>query len=458
MESEINNAGTAEKGGKLSLKEKVSFGLGDFASNMVWGFVGSYLLYFYTDVAFVPVAATGTMFLVARIFDAVIDPVIGAFVDRTNTKLGRTRPYILFGCVPLAIMLVLVFTYFDISDTGKIIYAYITYLLVGFAYSIVNVPYGSLMTLMTRNSEEKSKLASFRVAGMALGNILITASAMPLVNFFGGGNQKQGYFFTAAFFAVMGLIGFLIVVRNCKERYVDSGHVKQRVSIVDTYKHAFKNKPWVQATAFSLFMFIKIGVRVTLTIYFCLYVLKNPAMVSILMPSMFVAMLFSSLFASKFIQTFGHRKANIYAMLAFILLYISLMLFQGNMVLFTILFFIASAVNNISNSSVFGMISDCVDYNEWKYGHRAEGTLFAGYSLATQIGNALGAAAIAYILAFIGYNASNVTPAVANNIGLLFYLVPIACSVIQIVIIAFYKLDGEHPKIIQELAEREGEK
>ena len=141
---------------------------------------------------------------------------------------------------------------------------------------------------------------------MALGNIFITALAMPLVNFFGGSNQEQGFFFTAILFALVGSVGFVIVVRNCKERYVENASsTHQKINILDTYKHAFKNKPWLQTTLFSLLMFVKIGVRVTLTIYFCLYVLKNPAMISILMPSMYVAMFASSLFSSKVIQKFG---------------------------------------------------------------------------------------------------------------------------------------------------------
>ena len=154
MEMEVKKEEVTNSTGKLKLKEKLSFGLGDFSSNMVWGFVGSYLLYFYTDVALVPVAATGTLFLVARIIDAITDPIVGGFVDRTNTKLGRTKPYILFGIIPLAIMLVLTFSSFDFSPTGKIVYAYVTYILIGLAYTIVNVPYGSLMTLMTRDGQK----------------------------------------------------------------------------------------------------------------------------------------------------------------------------------------------------------------------------------------------------------------------------------------------------------------
>lgn len=456
MEMEVKEEKAQPAQEKLSVKEKISFGLGDFSSNMVWGFVGSYLLFFYTDVALVPVAATGTLFLVARIIDAITDPIVGGFVDRTNTKFGRTKPFILFGISPLAVLLVLTFSYFDFSDGGKIVYAYVTYILIGLAYTIVNVPYGSLMTLMTRDGQEKSQLSSLRVAGMALGNIFITALAMPLVNALGDGNQQRGFTFTAILFAVVGSIGFLIVVKNCKERYIDTKTTThKRISIVDTYKHAFKNKPWLQTTLFALVMFVKIGVRVTLTIYFCLYVLKNPAMVSILMPSMYVAMLASSLFTSKVLQKFGHRKANIYAMILFSLLYVALMMFESNMTLFVIVFFIASAINNISNGSVFGMIADSVDYNEWKFGHRAEGTLFAGYSFATKVGNALGAAAIGYILAFIGYNANNVTPDVSNKIRLLFYFVPIICSILQVIVIAFYKLDSQHPQIIKELSEKE---
>lgn len=154
---------------KLSLLEKVSYGVGDFASNLMWGVIGSFLLYFYTDVALIPVAATGTIFLVSRFLDAFIDPVIGNFIDHTDTRWGRTKPYIMFGVIPLCVLYALTFTTIGTSASIKIIYAYVTYIVVGILFSVVNVPYGALMPLITRNTDEKTQLASFRMFGMAVG-------------------------------------------------------------------------------------------------------------------------------------------------------------------------------------------------------------------------------------------------------------------------------------------------
>ncbi len=447
----------SEKDRKLKISEKLSYGLGDLASNLIWGFIGSFLLYFYTDVALIPVAATATLFLVARILDAFIDPVIGGFVDRTNTKYGRTRPYILFGIIPLAIILVLTFTTFDISNTQKIIYAYVTYIVIGIVYSVVNIPYGALMPLMTRDTNEKAQLSSFRMVGMATGNIFVTACTMPLVNALGKGNQRTGFFITTTIFAVIGIICYVIVSLKCKERYVETNtNIKKesKSSISMTYKNAMKNTPWVVTVIFALLMFVKIGAVAAITIFFCINVLKNPAMISILLPALYVSVFFSAVITPVFIKKFGHKKGNIISLIIYIAGFCIMPFFSNNMTLFIGIYFIANIFGGIGSGSVFGMTADSVDYNEWKFGERSEGTLYAGYSFATKVGMAIGGAAIGYVLAFTGYDAANVTSSAVNGINIIYYAVPIICSIIQIITLSFYKLDSIHPQIIKELEVR----
>jgi glycoside/pentoside/hexuronide:cation symporter, GPH family len=441
--------------GKLSFKEKFSYGLGDFSSNLMWGVISSFLLYYYTDVALIPVAATGTIFLVSRVLDALIDPVIGGFIDRTNSKWGRTKPYIIFGIVPLSVFYVLSFTTFDFSDSGKIMYAYFTYIIAGLLYSVVNIPYGALMPLMTRDTNEKGQLSSFRMGGMAIGNVLVTACTMPLVNFFGNGNQQQGFLWTTIVFSILSIISFSIIVKNCKERFVESTVVtKEKTSVMKTYKNAFKNGPWVATVGFSLVMFIKIGAIIAITIYYCLQVLKNPAMISILLPLLYVTMIVSSFITAPFLKKFGHRNGNMIALVIYIVCFAILPLTAHNQVLFIAIYCFANVFNGISPGSVFGMTADSVDYNEWKFGVRSEGTLYAGYSFATKVGNAIGGAVIGYVLAFTGYNAQHVTEAAVSSINFLYFGIPIICSVLQIVALLFYKLDKIHPQIVSELNER----
>jgi GPH family glycoside/pentoside/hexuronide:cation symporter len=457
MEKEVlrNNTIQNVSENKLKISEKISYGFGDLASNVMWGLVGSFLLYFYTDVALIPAAATATLFLLARVLDAFIDPIIGNFVDRTNSKYGRTRPFILFGIIPFCIMFVLTFTTFDLSDTGKLIYAYITYIIVGILYSVVNVPYGALMPLMTRNTDEKAQLASFRMLGMAAGNVFVSACSMALVNTLGKGNQRTGFLLTSMIFAVAGLVCFMVVCFNCKERYLEK-HVENqtKTKASETYKNALKNTPWVASIAFAFFMFVRIGAVVAITIYFCMYVLKNPGMIPVLLPLLYVSAFITAPLTPTFIKKFGHRKANIIGLAIYIVAFCIMPFFVSNMVVFISIYFIGNVFGGIGTGSIFGMIADSVDYNEWKYEKRTEGTLYAGYSFATKVGMAVGGAAVGYVLAFTGYNAANVTASAENGINVLYYAVPIFCSIIQIIALAFYKLDAIHPQIIKELAEK----
>ncbi|MDQ0972219.1 GPH family glycoside/pentoside/hexuronide:cation symporter [Neobacillus niacini] len=441
---------------KLSKIEKFSYGFGDFASNLMWGSIGSFLLYFYTDVAFLPVAVTGTIMLVSRILDAFIDPVIGAFIDRTNSKWGRTKPYILFGIIPLCVFYILSFTTIDGSDTVKIIYAYITYIIAGLLYSVVNIPYGALITIMTRDSNEKTQLSSIRVGGTAIGQILVTAGTMPLVGFFGRGNQQLGFFWTAILFSVLGTIAFMIILKNCKERYIEtkSADIGKR-SLRYTYKSAFRNGPWVSALIFTLFMFIRIGAVVAITIYFCLQVLKNPAMISILLPMIYVGLILAAVMTPAIIKRFGHRNGNIIGLSVSILCLAILPYFQGSAVIFAIFYLIAYTFGGICGSSAIGMTADSVDYNEWKFGIRAEGTLYAGNSFATKVGMAIGGALIGYALMLSGYDPKHVTASAITSIQFLYYFVPILCSIIQILAVSFYKLDKIHPQIVSELNMRQ---
>jgi glycoside/pentoside/hexuronide:cation symporter, GPH family len=455
IQQAVQETGVSVVREKLSVKEKFSYGFGDFASNLMWGVIGSFLLYFYTDVALIPVAATGTIFLLSRVLDAFIDPVIGGFIDRTNSKWGRTKPYILFGIIPLAVFYVLSFTTISGSDTTKIVYAYITFIICGLLYSVVNIPYGALMPLMTRDSNEKNQLSSIRMGGMALGNILVSVGTMPMVSFLGGGNQQQGFLWTTIIFAILCSISFLVITRNCKERYVEPVTVsKEKGSIIKTYKNAFKNGPWVSTISFALLMFIKIGAIVSITIFYCIQVLKNPAMISILLSLFYVSVFVTSFIAPFYLKKFKLRRGNIISQVAFIAGFSILPLFADNQALFITIYFIANLFNALSSGSVFSMTANSVDYNEWKFGTRTEGTLYAGYSFATKVGMAIGGAVVGYVLAFVGYDATNITPSAISSINFLYFFIPIVVSVLQIIATSFYKIDKIHPQIVKELNER----
>jgi len=437
---------------KIGLKEKISYGFGDLASNFVWGMTTSYLLFFYTDVFGLAAATVGTLFLITRILDAVIDPVIGTFIDRTNSKHGKARPYLLYISIPFGIVSVLTFITPSFSDTGNLIYAYVTYTILGILYSAVNLPYGAMMSMMTRDSNEKTQLGSFRIMGMAIGAILVAACTQPLVKLFGNGDQRLGFPITMALFSIIAVVLFLITFKNCKERYAGNVEPGNNANLGESVASMFKNQPWVLIALNSLFMFLRIGVMFSVLVYYVTYVLKQPDMVPIYLTLANVANFVGGAIAPPILKRLGNRTGSILLLSASVLLFVLLIFLEGGSpVLFITLFFIANILLGVNSPANFAMLADTIDYQEWKFGRRTEGLLYSAYSFATKFGIAIGSALAAYALGWAGYEPSAITDKATNMIRFLMFAGPILFTVLQILSLMFYKLDKQHAHIIREL-------
>ena len=203
---------------KLSVKEKSAYGVGEIAGSFLWTTIMFYLAKFYTDVYGLPAAAAGTMFLVVKLFDAANDPIMGTIADRTNTKWGKFRPYILWLCVPYAVFGILLFITPNFGPTGKIVYAYITYGTMMIIYTAMMIPFSALGGVMTSDPVERTSLQSFRFTGAFSGNLMIQALTLPLVAILGVGAESKGWFLTMALFAVSSIGLFLFMFANVRER------------------------------------------------------------------------------------------------------------------------------------------------------------------------------------------------------------------------------------------------
>ena len=193
---------------KISVKEKIGYGLGDAASNIIFQTVMTFLAFFYTDVFGISAAAVGTLFLSVRVLDAITDPVMGNLADRTETRWGSYRPYLLWLAVPFGVISCLTFTTPDFSDSGKVIYAYFTYAALMVIYTAINIPYCALGGVLTSNPSERVSIQSYRFAFASLAGILITATTLPLVDYFGQGDKASGYQMTMLLMSILGIILF----------------------------------------------------------------------------------------------------------------------------------------------------------------------------------------------------------------------------------------------------------
>ncbi|MBU6114326.1 MFS transporter [Mammaliicoccus lentus] len=435
-------------GGALGHKEKISYGYGDTASNFVWGMVNSYALYFYTDVFGLTAGSVATMFLIMRIFDALNDPFMGILVDKTKSKHGKARPYLLYMALPFGILSILTFITPEISYNYKLLYAYVTYGLLGVVYTAINIPYGALMPLMTRDSNEKGELNSYRAIGRSVGTIVIASATLPLVNLLGQGNEKIGFPIVMTIYSVIGVTLFWLTFKYCHEKVIEK-KPEDNLSIKTAITQMFKNKYWLLVSSNSFLWFVRMGAMNGVLIYYVNYVLNTPNLTPVYLTVLNVANLFGGFIALLILKKYSSRNSSILMLSMATILLLSLFIIEANsIIIFLIIFFIANILIGYSDPATLTMLGDTLDYQEWKFGNRPEGLLVSSYSFSTKFGAAIGSSLIGYALSWAGYNPDNITLTVQSTIRFLMLGLPIILTILQIVILYFYKLDKYHDSII----------
>jgi GPH family glycoside/pentoside/hexuronide:cation symporter len=425
---------------RLSFKEKLSYGLGEVGANLCWNMLTGFLVYYYTDIALLPIAAVGPLILGTRILDAIADPVVGILVDRTSTRHGRARPYVAIASIPFGILLVLTFAVPALEPAARIAYAYVTFGLAGLAYSFLHIPYGALMPMMTRHPADKLELSSYRSMGTSLGSIIVYSLVMPIVTSFGSGPQSAKHGFTAAavLFASIGVALSLVVFANCKERHVIYGS-RTHGRLTQNLRELLRNRLWLIAIALGLLMFIRIGVMVSDATYFAKNILGQLSAVSVMLPLLSVAILCGGLIAPWYFKQLGIRGGNVLALLVSMVLQLLLFPAVGNFPVFLAIFMLANVSIGLCTATLFVLISDAVELQEETFGTRSEGLVASSVSFGMKVGMALGAAFAAWALSWAGYDPAALTQSARSMIAALFYWIPIFAMGLQAVSVAFYR-------------------
>jgi GPH family glycoside/pentoside/hexuronide:cation symporter len=426
---------------KLTVGEKVGYGVGDTAANLVWRTLIFFLPIFYTDVFGLSAAAVGTLMLVCRLGDGVTDFFMGVIADRTRTRWGKFRPWVLWTALPFGIMTVLTFSTPDLSYTGKLVYAYATYGLLILVFTANNIPYAALTGVITADPVERTSLSSYRFVGAFLGGLITQGLNIYLVEYFGQGDDIKGYKWTMGIFAVLSVILFIITFATTKERV--QSPTAERSSIRRDAADLFRNKPWVILFAVGVLFVSLTTFRGGVTMYYFKYYIENVEIAAAFMVVGLIAAMFGAAATGPLTKRFGKRavmngclvlgiasSAAIYA------------IGPGGITAI----FVLSAITEFATGPIvalfFAMLGDSADYSEWKTHRRATGLVFSAGTLSMKVGSAFAAALSGWILAWSGYVANvDQTTESLLAIRLLFSIVPALVGAVLLGVFQLYPLN-----------------
>jgi GPH family glycoside/pentoside/hexuronide:cation symporter/probable glucitol transport protein GutA len=438
---------------RLTWGTKLTYGLGDLASQLIWTTTATYLALFYTDAVGLSAAAVGTLMLVARMLDAFIDPAIGAAAERTKSRFGRFRSWMIYGSPVLAIMMIISFATIPGSHSAKILYAVVTYGLLGVAYSAVNVPYGSLVAVMTGDQQERVALNSIRLIGTNLGVVLLNVITLPLIlHFSGAGDGKtttvHGYTWTAGVMALIALPMFLFVAIKCKELIKPVGST--RVPLRTTARVVFGNRPLMLIFLIMILSMTGFFGRLGVTVYYFIYAVGRPDLIPVLMATPAIASAVGIALFTRLTRRYGKRLMACISLAAQGLSLIALYLIGPTNVTAII---VASAVYGLVSFNapiVWSMVPDAIDYAEDRHGVRADGTSYATISFAQKMASAIGGAVGIIALGAFGYVANSAqSPASIHGMNIVTNLAPAALAFAAIIPFFFYTLTEAQNRAIR---------
>ncbi|HJE44175.1 MFS transporter [Levilactobacillus namurensis] len=428
----------------LSFGEKVSYGLGDFATNLTWSAIGSFIVFYYTDTIGLAAAAIGTIMLISKSLDGIWDLIMGAAVDKTHTKYGKARPWLLWAAPAFALLSITLFTVPNIGYTGKLIYVFISYNLLSIAFSAVVIPYGTLNTLITRNRDERDKANLFRMFFGQGSGLFVSNAVLPLVAFFGG--HEHGWIMTFIVFSIIGMLMFLWVFRSQRERvHLTSKVSDDKVSFSVKAKAMFTNKYWIIVVLFFIVFNIASSLQVGALVYYAKYIFNDSTLVGALTAANVIPLLICLLFTSKIFEKIGKRNAMLIGAILNILGYLINAFSPYNFIL-TIIGQIIKGIGMAAMvGGIFALLPDTIEYGYMKTKIRIEGLLYAGGSFGQKVGAGIGTALLGWILSYFGYlgGAAHISAHAITGIQVSFIWAPIVLFIIQAILLWMYKLDNE---------------
>ncbi len=456
--SDNNNATTTSSSDiKLSVSEKICYGLGNTSAYIIYTLMGSLLTFFYTDYVGINAGVVGTIFLISRVFDGISDVIMGHITDHTHSKYGKARAWLLWMAVPYFITGIALFLIpANVSENIQYVYIFVTYNLANtVVYTATNLPYGTLATLMTRGQHEREVLNVFRMALGPFGGLLITACTLPLVKRLG--DNQAAWILVMGIWMALGTILQLITFFKCKERVQIKAAKKSEVPFLRSLKALVINKYWLMSMLLWCVLSVYGTFNGTSLPYYCKNILGDSVISSPISTCETLIQIVVIACMPKFLQKFGKRNCALTGAILVLIAQAPLLIAPTS-----ISCLIASAVlRGIGVSPlfavVFSFLADSVEYGQWKTHLRTEGMIMSAASLGSKVGGGFASAIVGKILTSSGYDGMAVAQSASANAAVsgMYRFAPIIIWGIAIIILLCYQLDKHYPQIMAELKERE---
>lgn len=442
---------------KLRPSQLLGYAAGDAGNNLAFSMASMFLLMYYTDVAGIPAAAAGTIFLVVRVWDGVGDLIAGRLVDRTSSRWGKFRPWLLFGSVPLLLLSVATFHVPDWGLAGKLGYAYVTYTALAAAYSLVNIPYGSLAAAMTQDPVERSKLASARSMGAAATILMLSFAVSPQIK--SSEDLQRSLLVTTLVFVVVGGAMYLFTFYTARETVRRD---VEKVGLRESLTTLRSNRPLILLCTSSLFFLTAMFSLQTIGVYYARDVLGNANYYIAITVAQVGLMFLLAPFAPAIVRRLGKKVGYIGSGVVMIVGSMGAMFVPASVPYVALGCFVLIGIGlGLVNTLMWSLEADTVEYGEWRTGVRTEGTTYAVFSFVRKLGQAFGGAAAAYTIGVAGYvgGAAQQSESALWGIRAAAGIVPAGCVLIAIVIMMLYPLtEGRFRELTAEVAQRRADR
>lgn len=443
---------------KIGVGEKLAYGCGDLASNLVMVLTGTYISFFYTDALGLNVGIVGTLILISRFFDGFTDIIMGFIMDKTKSKHGKARAWMLWLAIPFGVCTALLTMVPNLGNVGKYIYVFISYNVVTtFLYTAINIPYGALNSLMTRDQTQRESINVFRMTMAQIGGLIINACTLPFINAVGGSTNQSSWMIVSSVYGFIAAALFLLCFAKTKERVNVVSDEDRKIGFIKTLKLMMKNDAWLLICAIWVVNILGMAIGMGVGVYYAKYILHNEAYFGFLaviqqgISIVFMAMMMP------LVKRFGKRNV---ALVGTIISLISQLLMIVNPASFSWLV-VCNIVKGIGAAplmaTLFAMMADSIEYGHWKTGVRIEGTLYSATTFGAKVGGGVGMVVATTVLGMAGYNGALAvqSESALTAISNLYIYAPIIFLVILPILYCFYKLDKQYPQVIKELTERE---